>query len=37
MPATVSFSIKQARRLALAAQGFNGRQLPTVNASHLTG
>lgn len=35
MPATVSFSLKQARRLALAAQGFNGRQPPTVNASHL--
>ena len=35
MPATVSFSLKQARRLALAAQGFNGRQPPNVNASHL--
>ncbi len=35
MPATMSFSLKQARRLALAAQGFNGRQLPTVNANHL--
>ncbi|WP_460122671.1 winged helix-turn-helix domain-containing protein [Pseudomonas sp. S2_C03] len=30
MPATLSFSIKQARRLALAAQGFNGRQPPAV-------
>ena len=30
MPATLSFSIKQARRLALAAQGFNGRQSPAV-------
>jgi uncharacterized protein YcaQ len=28
MPATLSFSIKQARRLALVAQGFNGRQPP---------
>ncbi|MFJ2463492.1 winged helix-turn-helix domain-containing protein [Pseudomonas sp. NPDC087615] len=35
MPATLSFSLKQARRLALAAQGFNGRQPPTVKASHL--
>jgi uncharacterized protein YcaQ len=30
MPATLSFSIKQARRLALAAQGFNGRQSPAA-------
>ena len=30
MPATLSFSIKQARRLALAAQGFNGRQPPAA-------
>ncbi|WP_426234050.1 winged helix-turn-helix domain-containing protein [Pseudomonas sp. TWP3-2] len=35
MPATLSFSIKQARRLALAAQGFNGRQPPVVKAPHL--
>ncbi|WP_222832355.1 winged helix-turn-helix domain-containing protein [Pseudomonas sp. SC3(2021)] len=35
MPATLSFSLKQARRLALAAQGFNGRQPPTVKAPHL--
>ncbi|MBV4488333.1 winged helix-turn-helix domain-containing protein [Pseudomonas sp. SWRI153] len=35
MPATVSFSLKQARRLALAAQGFNGRQPPTVKAAHV--
>ncbi|MFK9084979.1 winged helix-turn-helix domain-containing protein [Pseudomonas neuropathica] len=28
MPASLSFSLKQARRLALAAQGFAGRQLP---------
>ncbi|MHC8305160.1 winged helix-turn-helix domain-containing protein [Pseudomonas sp. PB3P13] len=30
MPATLSFSIKQARRLALAAQGFHGRQPPAT-------
>ena len=30
MPATLSFSVKQARRLALAAQGFNGRQSPAT-------
>jgi uncharacterized protein YcaQ len=30
MPATLSFSLKQARRLALAAQGFNGRQPPAT-------
>ncbi|MCU1760156.1 winged helix-turn-helix domain-containing protein [Pseudomonas sp. 14P_8.1_Bac3] len=36
MPATLSFSIKQARRLALAAQGFNGRQPPaTIKALQL--
>lgn len=35
MPATLAFSLKQARRLALAAQGFNGRQPPTVKAPHL--
>ena len=36
MPATLSFSIKQARRLALAAQGFNGRQPPaTIKAVQL--
>ena len=30
-------SLKQARRLALAAQGFNGRQPPaTIKASHVT-
>ncbi|WP_419709155.1 winged helix-turn-helix domain-containing protein [Pseudomonas sp. NFX224] len=36
MPATLSFTLKQARRLALAAQGFNGRQSPaTIKASGL--
>jgi len=36
MPATLSFSIKQARRLALAAQGFHGRQPPaTIKAMQL--
>lgn len=30
MPAELSFSLKQARRLALAAQGFAGRQPPTL-------
>mgnify|MGYP006154864729 CR=1 FL=1 len=35
MPATLAFSLKQARRLALAAQGFNGRQPPTVKAAHV--
>ena len=30
MPATLSFSNTQARRLALAAQGFNGRQSPAA-------
>lgn len=36
MPATQSLSLKQARRLALAAQGFNGRQPPaTIKALQL--
>lgn len=35
MPATLSFPLKQARRLALAAQGFHGRQPPAVKAMHL--
>lgn len=36
MPAELSFSLKQARRLALAAQGFSGRQPPaSVNATHV--
>lgn len=36
MPADLSFSLKQARRLALAAQGFSGRQAPAqVKAAHL--
>ncbi|WP_198919211.1 winged helix-turn-helix domain-containing protein [Pseudomonas chlororaphis] len=30
MPAELSFSLKQARRLALAAQGFSGRSLPAT-------
>lgn len=30
MPAQLSFSLKQARRLALAAQGFSGRQPPAT-------
>ncbi|MBB3243474.1 uncharacterized protein YcaQ [Pseudomonas sp. Tn43] len=30
MPATLSFFLKQARCLALAAQGFNGRQPPAA-------
>ncbi|POA72412.1 MULTISPECIES: winged helix-turn-helix domain-containing protein [unclassified Pseudomonas] len=30
MPAELSFSLKQARRLALAAQGFSGRALPAT-------
>ncbi|MGH8374266.1 MAG: winged helix-turn-helix domain-containing protein [Pseudomonas sp.] len=30
MPATLSFTLKQARRLALAAQGFNGRSPPAA-------
>jgi uncharacterized protein len=33
MPATLSFTLKQARRLALAAQGFNGRQPPAAISS----
>ncbi|MEE5042069.1 winged helix-turn-helix domain-containing protein [Pseudomonas alliivorans] len=33
----MELSLKQARRLALAAQGFNGRQPPaTIKASHIT-
>ncbi|MDR6956408.1 uncharacterized protein YcaQ [Pseudomonas brassicacearum] len=36
MPATVSFTLKQARRLALAAQGFDGRSSPaSVQPSRL--
>ena len=36
MPVDLSFSLKQARRLALAAQGFSGRQAPAqVKAAHL--
>jgi uncharacterized protein len=36
MPAELSLSLKQARRLALAAQGFSGRQPPaTIKASQL--
>lgn len=36
MPADLSFSLKQARRLALSAQGFSGRQAPAqVKAAHL--
>lgn len=36
MPAELSFSLKQARRLALAAQGFSGRQPPaTVRPAQL--
>ncbi|NUT75548.1 winged helix-turn-helix domain-containing protein [Pseudomonas sp. C1C7] len=36
MPAPQSLSLKQARRLALAAQGFNGRQPPaTIKAAQL--
>ncbi len=36
MPADLSFSLKQARRMALAAQGFSGRQAPAlVKAAHL--
>lgn len=36
MPADLSFSIKQARRMALAAQGFSGRQAPAqIKAAHL--
>ena len=37
LPIQQKLSIKQARRLALAAQGFNGRQRPaTIKASHVT-
>ncbi|SEN07336.1 hypothetical protein SAMN04487857_109154 [Pseudomonas sp. ok272] len=36
MPAELSFSLQQARRLALVAQGFSGRQPPAaVKAAHL--
>ncbi|MCF5667541.1 winged helix-turn-helix domain-containing protein [Pseudomonas marginalis] len=36
MPADLSFSLKQARRMALAAQGFSGRQAPAlIKAVHL--
>ncbi|AZE93789.1 hypothetical protein C4J96_1657 [Pseudomonas orientalis] len=36
MPAILSFSLKQARRMALAAQGFSGRQPPAqIKAAHL--
>ncbi|WP_395608469.1 winged helix-turn-helix domain-containing protein [Pseudomonas sp. B22129] len=36
MPADLSFSLKQARRMALAAQGFSGRQPPAmIKAAHL--
>lgn len=36
MPADLCFSLKQARRLALAAQGFSGRQPPAlVKATHV--
>ena len=36
MPADLSFSLKQARRMALAAQGFSGRQTPAlIKAAHL--
>ncbi|SEJ01168.1 winged helix-turn-helix domain-containing protein [Pseudomonas sp. NFR16] len=37
LPIQQKLSLKQARRLALAAQGFNGRQRPaTIKASHVT-
>lgn len=36
MPADLCFSLKQARRMALAAQGFSGRQAPRqIKAAHL--
>ena len=36
MPVDLSFSLKQARRMALAAQGFSGRQAPAlIKARHL--
>ena len=36
MPADLSFSLKQARRMALATQGFSGRQAPAlIKAAHL--
>lgn len=36
MPADLCFSLKQARRMALAAQGFSGRQAPAqIKAAHL--
>lgn len=36
MPAALSFSLKQVRRMALAAQGFSGRRAPAqIKAAHL--
>ncbi|MDQ0739395.1 winged helix-turn-helix domain-containing protein [Pseudomonas sp. W4I3] len=36
MPAVLAFSLKQARRMALVAQGFSGRQPPAqIKAAHL--
>ncbi|MCF5239224.1 winged helix-turn-helix domain-containing protein, partial [Pseudomonas sp. PA-5-4G] len=36
MPVDLSFSLKQARRMALVAQGFSGRQAPAlIKAAHL--
>ena len=36
MPADLSFSLKHARRMALASQGFSGRQAPAlIKAAHL--
>ncbi|MFJ3481787.1 winged helix-turn-helix domain-containing protein [Pseudomonas sp. NPDC090202] len=37
LPSPLQLSLKQARRVALAAQGFNGRQPPaTIKAGHVT-